>query len=155
MNMPDPLTMASEPYRILLVEDDPGDVLITSEALEAGPLHHELDVVGNGEEAIAYLRQQGRFVDASTPHLVLLDLNLPRVDGREVLAEIKGDAELCTIPIIVLTTSDAEADVLRTYALHANAYITKPVDFERFHEVVRQIDDFFLKVVRLPNRAGR
>lgn len=153
MTKTEPLSMAIDPYRILLVEDDPGDVLITSEALEQGRLDHVLDVVGNGEEAIAYLRKEGDFADATTPHLVLLDLNLPRVDGNGVLTEIKGDPELCTIPIIVLTTSDAESDVLKTYSLHANAYITKPVDFERFHEVVRQIDDFFLSVVRLPNRA--
>ncbi len=154
MTKTDPLTMSAEPYRILLVEDDPGDVLITREALEEGRLDHELDVVGNGEEALAYLRRSGEYAHVATPHLVLLDLNLPRVDGREVLAEVKGDPELRTIPIIVLTTSDAEVDVLRTYSLHANAYITKPVDFARFHEVVRRIDDFFLSVVRLPNRAA-
>ena len=149
----DPLQVRLDPLRILLVEDDPGDVLITREALEASPLPHELEVVGNGEEAIAYLRKTGDYRNATSPDLVLLDLNLPRVDGRQVLAEVKADLVLRSLPIIVLTTSDAESDVARTYALHANAYITKPVDFVKFHEVVRSIDDFFASVVRLPNRS--
>lgn len=151
----DPLNAAVEPIRLLLVEDDPGDVLITREALEQSKLIHHLDVVENGEEALAFLRHEGEYVDAPTPHLVLLDLNLPRKNGKEVLAEVKADPELSHIPVIVLTTSEAEVDVVSTYQLHANAFITKPVDFERFHEVVRRIDDFFLTVVRLPNRAGR
>ena len=151
---PDALTAAVEPIRLLLVEDDPGDVLITREALEQSKLIHHLDVVENGEEAMAYLRHEGRFSDAIAPHLVLLDLNLPRKDGKEVLAEVKGDPNLSHIPVIVLTTSDAEIDVIDTYQLHANAFITKPVDFERFHDVIRRIDDFFLTVVRLPNRSA-
>ncbi|MFN8051012.1 MAG: response regulator [Acidimicrobiales bacterium] len=150
-----PIDAAVEPIRLLLVEDDPGDVLITREALEQSKLLHHLDVVANGEEAIAFLRRTGAYTDAVEPHLVLLDLNLPRMGGEEVLAEVKADPSLSHIPVIVLTTSDAEADVLHTYQLHANAFITKPVDFERFHDVVRRIDDFFLTVVRLPNRAGR
>jgi len=155
MNKNDPLNANVDPVRILLVEDDPGDVLITREALEQSKLIHHLDVVSNGEEALSYLRKEGDYSGSTTPHLVLLDLNLPRMGGREVLAEVKNDPALGHIPIIVLTTSEAETDVLSTYQLHANAFITKPVDFNRFHEVVRSIDDFFLTVVRLPNRASR
>lgn len=151
----DPLNAAVEPIRLLLVEDDPGDVLITREALEQSKLIHHLDVVENGEAAMAFLRHEGEYAESATPHLVLLDLNLPRKNGKEVLAEVKADPELSHIPVIVLTTSEAEIDVVSTYQLHANAFITKPVDFERFHEVVRRIDDFFLTVVRLPNRATR
>jgi len=154
MSLFDALGGPVEPIRLLLVEDDPGDVLITREALEQSKLLHRLDVVENGEEAIAFLRHEGAFADAELPHLVLLDLNLPRKDGKEVLAEMKADESLGHIPVIVLTTSEAETDVLDTYRLHANAFISKPVDFERFHEVVRRIDDFFLTVVRLPNRGG-
>ena len=154
MNNNDPLTANVEPVRILLVEDDPGDVLITREALEQSKVIHHLDVVSNGEEAMSYLRKEGSSSGSTTPHLVLLDLNLPRMGGREVLAEVKNDPALGHIPIIVLTTSDAETDVLSTYQLHANAFITKPVDFNRFHEVVRRIDDFFFTVVRLTNRTG-
>lgn len=150
MSNTEPLPTAVEPVRILLVEDDPGDVLITREALEHSGATHRMDVVGNGEEAVAYLRREGRYADRQLPHLVLLDLNLPRMDGKEVLSIVKADPELRHVPVIVLTTSDAESDVLDTYQLHANAFITKPVDFERFGEVVRQIDQFFLGVVRLP-----
>ena len=150
----DPLNANVDPVRILLVEDDPGDVLITREALEQSTVIHHLDVVSNGEEAMSYLRKEGSYSGSTTPHLVLLDLNLPRMGGREVLAEVKNDPALGHIPIIVLTTSDAETDVLSTYQLHANAFITKPVDFNRFHEVVRRIDDFFFTVVRLTNRTG-
>lgn len=153
MSHREPLHASSEPARILLVEDDPGDVLITREALESSSLAHEMEVVGNGEEAVAYLRGEGPYSGRTLPHLVLLDLNLPRMDGKEVLEAVKTDPELCHIPMIVLTTSDAESDVMGTYQLHANAFITKPVDFERFGEVVRQIDDFFLTVVRLPRRG--
>lgn len=137
---------------VLLVEDDPGDVLMTREAFEENKVANRLAVVSDGESAMAFLRKEGRYADAPTPDLVLLDLNLPRMDGREVLAAMKGDDELRSIPVVVLTTSEAEEDVLRSYALHANAYVTKPVDFQRFIEVVRQIDDFFVQVVRLPTR---
>ncbi len=137
---------------VLLVEDDPGDVLMTREAFEENKVANRLAVVSDGESAMAYLRKEGSFADAPTPDLVLLDLNLPRMDGREVLAAMKGDDALRSIPVVVLTTSEAEEDVLRSYALHANAYVTKPVDFERFIDVVRQIDDFFVQVVRLPSR---
>jgi CheY-like chemotaxis protein len=109
-------------------------------------------VVDDGADALAFLRREGEYVDAPRPDLVLLDLNLPRMDGREVLQEIKSDPGLASIPVVVLTTSEAEEDVLRSYSLHANAYVTKPVDFERFIQVVRQIDDFFVSVVRLPSR---
>jgi CheY-like chemotaxis protein len=135
---------------VLLVEDDPGDVLMTREAFDDHKLKNVLHVVDNGVDALAFLRREGEFTDAPTPDLILLDLNLPRMDGREVLATIKSDDELKSIPVVVLTTSEAEEDVLRSYRLHANAYVTKPVDFERFLEVVRQIDEFFVTVVKLP-----
>jgi CheY-like chemotaxis protein len=138
--------------QILLVEDDPGDVLITREAFAENKVRNTLSVVSDGESAIAFLRQEGEFAAAPRPDLILLDLNLPRKDGHEVLAEIKSDAVLQRIPVVILTTSDAEEDILRSYDLHANAYVTKPVDFERFLTVVRQIDDFFVTVVRLPAR---
>ena len=138
---------------VLLVEDDPGDVLLIREAFEDNKVHNRLHVVPDGVEALTFLRQEGEHADAPRPDLVLLDLNLPRKDGREVLAEVKGDESLQHIPVVVLTTSKAEEDVLRSYKLHANAYVTKPVDFDRFIEVVRQIDEFFVTVVKLP-RGG-
>jgi CheY-like chemotaxis protein len=147
--------MTEQPERqveILLVEDDPGDILMTREAFADYKLRNQLHVVNDGADALAFLRQEGGYADKPRPDLVLLDLNLPRMDGREVLEAIKSDAELASIPVVVLTTSEAEDDVLRSYSLHANAYVTKPVDFERFIEVVRQIDDFFVTVVRLPRR---
>jgi CheY-like chemotaxis protein len=136
---------------VLLVEDDPGDVVLIREAFEHNKVHNALNVVSDGVEALEFLRNEGAHADAPRPDLILLDLNLPRMDGREVLAQIKGDAELRTIPVVVLTTSAAEEDIVRSYDLHANAYVTKPVDFERFIEVVRQIDDFFVSVVKLPH----
>jgi CheY-like chemotaxis protein len=137
---------------VLLVEDDPGDVMMTREAFHDYKLNNELHVVSDGAEAMAFLRQEGEYVGRPRPDLVLLDLNLPRMDGRQVLEAIKSDPELASIPVVVLTTSENEDDVLRSYSLHANAYVTKPVDFQRFIEVVRQIDDFFVTVVRLPRR---
>ena len=148
----DPLAEAAAPVDILLVEDDPGDVLMTKEALADAKMANELFVVSNGEEALAFLFQEGEYADAPRPGLILLDLNLPRVDGREVLARIKDDEVLRRIPVVVLTTSEAEEDILRSYDLHANAYVTKPVDFEAFVKVVRQVDDFYINVVRLPPR---
>ena len=137
---------------VLLVEDDPGDVLMTREAFEENKVANRLAVVSDGAAAMQYLRKEGEYADVPTPDMVLLDLNLPKMDGREVLAAMKADAELRRIPVVVLTTSEAEEDVLRSYSLHANAYVTKPVDFQRFIDVVRQIDDFFVSVVRLPSR---
>jgi CheY-like chemotaxis protein len=139
---------------VLLVEDDPGDVLMTREAFDEY-LHNRLDVVTDGEEALTYLRRQGPYTDAPRPDLILLDLNLPRYDGREVLREVKDDPELQHIPVIVLTTSQAEEDVLRSYQLHANAYVTKPVDFDGFIEAIKQIDHFFVSVVQLPGGRER
>ncbi|MEH0938741.1 response regulator [Micromonospora psammae] len=141
------------PIEVLLVEDDPGDVLMTQEAFEEHKLRNRLNVVSDGAEALAYLRREGRYADAVTPDLILLDLNLPRRDGREVLEEIKEDEQLRRIPVVVLTTSQADEDILRSYQLHANAYVTKPVDFDRFISVVRQIDEFFVSVVKLPPRG--
>jgi CheY-like chemotaxis protein len=135
---------------VLLVEDDPGDVLMTREAFTGAALPTDLHVVGDGDEALRFLRQQEEYASAPTPDLILLDLNLPKVDGRQVLREVKADENLRHIPIVVLTTSAAADDVLRSYALHANAYVTKPVDFDAFIDVVREIDDFFIGVVRLP-----
>ena len=137
---------------VLLVEDDPGDVMMTREAFQDYKLQNQLHVVSDGAEAMAFLRQEGEYAGRPRPDLVLLDLNLPRMDGRQVLEAIKSDPELASIPVVVLTTSENEDDVLRSYSLHANAYVTKPVDFARFIEVIRQIDDFFVTVVRLPRR---
>jgi CheY-like chemotaxis protein len=139
-----------ERIEILLVEDDPGDTLMIREAFADNKITNNLTALTDGEQAVAYLRREGEFAGAKRPDLILLDLNLPRKDGREVLAEIKSDPDLSVIPVVVLTTSAAEEDILRSYRLHANAYVTKPVDFERFIEVVRQIDEFFVSVVKLP-----
>jgi CheY-like chemotaxis protein len=136
---------------VLLVEDDPGDVLITREAFAENKVRNHLSVVNDGVKALQFLRREVEYADAPRPDLILLDLNLPRMDGHEVLAHIKSDSDLQRIPVVILTTSDAEEDVLRSYDLHANAYVTKPVDFERFLGVVRQIDDFFVTVVKLPS----
>ena len=141
------------PIEVLLVEDDPGDVLMTQEAFEEHKVRNRLTVVSDGAEALSYLRCEGPYADAVRPDLILLDLNLPRRDGREVLREIKNDGDLGQIPVVVLTTSAADEDILRSYQLHANAYVTKPVDFQRFIAVIRQIDDFFVSVVKLPPRA--
>jgi len=138
---------------VLLVEDDPGDVVLIKEAFEFNKVHNALHVVSDGVEALDFLYRRNGHEGAPRPDLVLLDLNLPRKDGREVLEEVKADTDLRTIPIVVLTTSEAEEDILRSYDLHANAYVTKPVDFERFIEVVRLIDDFFVTVVKLPTRG--
>ena len=135
---------------VLLVEDDPGDVLMTREAFEHHRISNQLHVVNDGEEALQFLRQTGEYAGAPRPGLILLDLNLPRRDGLEVLAELKEDPGLRVIPVVILTTSQADEDILRSYALHANAYVSKPVDFERFMDVIRQIDNFFITVVELP-----
>lgn len=139
------------PIQILLVEDSPGDVRLTQEVLHDAKIANDLHVVGDGESAMAFLRQTGEFADGPQPDLVLLDLNLPRKDGREVLAEMSEDEELHRIPVIVLTTSAAEQDILRSYQLSANAYITKPIDLNEFITVVRSIETFWLSIVRLPS----
>jgi two-component system, chemotaxis family, response regulator Rcp1 len=138
------------PIDILLVEDNPGDVRLTVEALKEGKVRNRLSVVEDGVEALAFLRQEGKYADAPRPDVILLDLNLPRKDGRVVLAEIKADEGLRRIPVVVLTTSSSEQDILRSYDLHANCYITKPVDLEQFIEVVKGIEDFWLTIVKLP-----
>jgi two-component system, chemotaxis family, response regulator Rcp1 len=142
--------MRSNCIEILLVEDSPTDRFLTEEALREGKIANSLAVVVDGVEAIEYLRREGRFSQAVRPDLILLDLNLPRKDGREVLAEIKADPDLRVIPVVVLTTSSAEEDVLRSYGLHANCYITKPVQFDEFKRVVASIEDFWFAVVKLP-----
>jgi two-component system, chemotaxis family, response regulator Rcp1 len=141
---------ATIPIEILLIEDNPGDVRLTVEALREGKVRNNLHVATDGVEALQFLRRGGPFARAPRPDMILLDLNLPRKDGREVLSEIKADPDLRRIPIVVLTTSKAESDVLRSYDLHANCYITKPVDVGDFFAVVRSIDSFWLAVVRLP-----
>jgi two-component system, chemotaxis family, response regulator Rcp1 len=140
----------SDVVEILLVEDNPGDVRLTTEALKEAKVRNAVHVVSDGEAAIAFLRKQPPFEDAVRPDIVLLDLNLPKLSGREVLADIKADEDLRRIPVVILTTSAAEQDILETYNLHANCYITKPVDLDKFIEVVKQIEDFWLTIVRLP-----
>lgn len=137
---------------VLLVEDNPGDVRLTQEALREGKIRNRLLVAKDGVEAMAILRREGIYRDAPRPDLILLDLNLPRKDGRQVLTESKNDEQLRRIPVVILTTSKAEEDILRSYDLHANCYISKPVDFDQFMAVVRYIDDFWFTVVRLPDR---
>ncbi|ABL04951.1 response regulator [Mycobacterium ulcerans] len=144
------MTAPGRPIDILLIEDDPGDELITREAFEHNKVNNRLHVAHDGEEGLDYLYQRGKYQQARRPDLILLDLNLPKYDGRQLLEKIKFDSELCRIPVVVLTTSSAEEDILRSYNLHANAYVTKPVDLDQFMTAVRQIDEFFLQVVRLP-----
>ena len=139
-----------EPVEILLVEDNPGDVRLTREALKDGKVPNHLSVVRDGVEAMAFLHRQGRHAEALRPQLILLDLNLPRKDGREVLAEIKGDGSLKRIPVVVLTTSGAEQDVFDSYDRHANCYITKPIELDLFMETLRSMGEFWLSVVKLP-----
>jgi chemotaxis family two-component system response regulator Rcp1 len=138
------------PVEILLVEDNPGDVRLTQEALKEGKVYNNLHWAKDGVEALEFLKRQGKHAKAPRPDIILLDLNLPKKDGREVLAQIKKDSELKQIPVVVLTTSEAEEDVLKSYELHANCYVTKPVDLEKFIHVVQSIDRFWLTVVTLP-----
>lgn len=138
------------PVKILLVEDNPGDIRLTKEALREGKVYNEMHVATDGLEALAFLRQKGQYANAPRPDVVLLDLNLPLMNGVEVLAEIKADPHLKRIPVIVLTTSEDERDILKSYDLHANAYVTKPVDLERFIEIIEQIEGFWLTIVKLP-----
>ena len=143
------------PVDVLLVEDDEGDILMTKEAFEFYKIRNRLHVVTDGEQALHFLRRTGRYAGAPRPGLVMLDVNLPRLSGLEVLAELKQDPDLLVIPVVMLTTSQAEQDILRSYRLHANAYVTKPVDFEQFVAAIRQIDDFFLALVQRPAAPGR
>lgn len=142
------------PIEILLVEDNPGDVRLTIEALREGKVLNRLTVARDGEEAMVALRRQGQFANARRPDIILLDLNLPKKDGREVLEEIKKDPNLMVIPVVILTTSQDEQDVLKSYKLHANCYITKPVDLPQFLAVVKAIEDFWFTVVVLPKKKG-
>ncbi len=139
-----------QPIEVLLVEDDPGDELMTREAFQDNKIGNRLHVTRDGEEALDFLYRRGAYADAPKVDLVLLDLNLPKYDGRQVLERIRSDPDLTHLPVVVLTTSSSEEDILRSYKLHANAYVTKPVDVNQFIAAVRQIDDFFLSVVRLP-----
>ncbi|HEY0582465.1 MAG TPA: response regulator [Chloroflexota bacterium] len=144
---------AGRPIEILLVEDNKGDVRLTIEGLKEGKVRNNLHVAQDGVEAMDFLRRKGPFKDSVRPDLILLDLNLPRMDGREVLAQLKSDPDFKTIPVVVLTTSRAEQDVLHSYELQANCYITKPVDLEQFITVVKSIEDFWLTIVTLPHRT--
>ena len=140
------------PINILLVEDNPGDIRLTKEAFKEGRIKNKLNVVTDGEEAVLYLKKAGKYKDAETPDMILLDLNLPKKDGREVLTEIKSDTNLKQIPVIILTTSSAHQDIVGTYSQHANCYIMKPVDFNQFITVIRTIEDFWLSIAKLPSK---
>ncbi|QOC92452.1 response regulator [Micromonospora craniellae] len=142
-----------DPVHILVVDDDPGDVLMIEEALASSTVDKVIDVVSDGEEAMEFLRREGRHIGAHRPDVILLDLNMPRMDGRQVLGEVKNDEDLRTIPIVVLTTSNADTDIISSYTLQANAYVTKPIDLDDFNDVVHRIDEFFGRVVVLPKRA--
>ncbi len=142
--------MMSRPIEVLLVEDNPGDVRLTREALKEGKVHNNLHVAPDGVEALAFLRREGKYADAVRPDLILLDLNLPRKSGREVLEEVKGDPALRNIPDVILTSSQAEQDILRAYDLHANCYVSKPVDLDQFITVVHSIENFWFTIVKLP-----
>ena len=140
----------AKPFIILLVEDNSDDVLLTQKALNESKFYHKLYVVKDGEETMAFLNKEGKFHDTPSPDLILLDLNLPKKNGREVLVEIKNNPDLEHIPVVVLTISDAEKDILESYELHANCYITKPIEFEKFLKNVKMIKDFWLSIVKLP-----
>ena len=145
--------MKSE-IKILLVEDNEGDVVLTMQALKKANVINGINVAMDGDEAMKYLRKEGRFSNAETPDLILLDINLPKIDGMEVLAEIKNDQDLKSIPVVMLTTSDSENDIVRSYNNHANCYITKPVDFRKFIEVIQAIKDFWISIVKLPKHGS-
>jgi two-component system, chemotaxis family, response regulator Rcp1 len=144
------MSQALRPIEVLLVEDNPVDVIVTNEALKEAKIWNRLHVVGDGVEALDFLYKRGQYASAPKPDLILLDLNLPKKDGREVLEEIKEDPILKRIPVVVLTTSESEIDILRTYQLHANCFITKPVGLEQFSEIIKSIEDFWFQIVRLP-----
>ncbi|HEY3491237.1 MAG TPA: response regulator [Candidatus Deferrimicrobiaceae bacterium] len=145
----------ARPIEILLVEDNPGDVRLTREALREGRVLHRMTVAADGVEALEILHRTGKHRDTPRPDIIFLDLNLPKKDGREVLVELKADPDLAVIPVVILTTSNAETDILRSYQLHANCYVTKPVDLTRFIEVVKSIEEFWFAVVVLPRRGAR
>jgi chemotaxis family two-component system response regulator Rcp1 len=144
-----------EPIEILLVEDNPGDARLAMEALKEAKVRNELHWVKDGVQAMEFLRRQGEYADTPRPDVILLDLNLPRKDGREVLAEVKGDEQLRRIPVVILTISADEQDILRSYDMHANCYITKPLDLDQFMQVVRSIEDFWLEIVKLPPNGAK
>ena len=144
------MVQENRPINILLIEDNPGDVRLTQEAFKEGKVSTNLEIVMDGVEAIKYLRKQEKYADAATPDLILLDLNLPKRDGREVLKEVKADDELKRIPIVILTTSNAEQDIIKSYNLHVNCYINKPVDYDKFFDIIQKIEDFWLKTAILP-----
>lgn len=144
----------TEPIEILLVEDNPGDARLAHEALKESKVHNHLNHVADGVEAMRFLRRQDQYAGVALPDLILLDLNMPRKDGREVLAEVKEDPELRSIPVVVLTTSEAERDLIKSYDLHANAYVVKPIDLDRFIEIVQAIEHFWFSVVKLPQGNG-
>ena len=146
--------MNKKGVKILLVEDNEGDIVLTLEALKEAKVSNGIQVVKDGEEALQYLRKQERFSNMETPDLILLDINLPKLNGKEVLAEIKKDEDLMIIPVVILTTSDSEKDILESYQYHANCYITKPVDFQKFMDVVHMIKDFWIDIVQLPNKKS-
>jgi CheY-like chemotaxis protein len=148
-------TQHSKPIEILLVEDNPGDVRLTRESLYDAKVHNNMIVAGDGLEAMACLRREGRYANAARPDLILLDLNLPQMNGFEVLDSIKEDPDLKRIPVVVLTTSQAEQDIIRSYNLYANAFVTKPVDLEQFIQVIKSIEGFWLEIVKLPNGKRR
>lgn len=145
-----PTSVDDNSIEILLVEDNPGDVRLLREGLKEGKVRNRLNVVGDGVEAMLFLRREGEYIDAPRPDLILLDLNLPKKNGRQVLEEIKADSNLRRIPVVILTTSKAEADIIKTYDLHANCYIVKPVNLERFIEIVQTIENFWMTIVKLP-----
>ncbi len=145
------INKAEKPIEILLVEDNPGDARLAKEALRDSKFKNNLNIVGDGVEAMNYLYKTNEYAEATTPDLILLDLNLPKKDGREVLAEIKSTESLKRIPVVILTTSSAEEDILKTYDLHANCYITKPIDLDQFMKVVKSIEDFWITIVKLPS----
>lgn len=149
-----PISTPMTPIEILLVEDNPGDARLAMEALKDSKLLNNIHHVEDGEQAIDFLRKQGDFQDAVRPDIILLDLNLPRKDGREVLADIKSDPDLQTIPVVVLTTSEAEQDIVQSYRLHANCYITKPVDLDKFLQIINSMQEFWLSIVRLPSHEA-
>ena len=149
-------TMATgRSVEILLVEDNPADVLLMKEALQEGKMSNNLHIAGNGDEAMDFLRKRGKFENAVRPDLIMLDLNLPKKDGMEVLAEVKNDPDLKKIPIVIITTSRSEEDIDKTYSLHANAYVTKPVSVRQFFDVVQEIEDFWFTIVKLPSKNGK